>query len=95
MSLRAGQRLRAEGRELKTAEGRTAARFSRAFQARMERLIEKGYEVTDARIRFVLAWKGKEETRETAILLAEIEVQKGKTKPGGLSDRPPDPLRAE
>ena len=95
MSLRAGQRLRAEGRELKTAEGRTAARFSRAFQARMERLMEKGYEVTDARIRFVLAWKGKEETRETAILLAEIEAQKGKTKPGGLSDRPPDPLRAE
>ena len=81
MALRAGDRLTAEGKELRTSDGRTAARFSRAFQMRIGRLREKGYEISDARIRFVLAWKGKEEPKETAILLPEIEAERVRDAP--------------
>ena len=75
LSLRAGQRLRAEGNLLRTEDGRTALRFSRAFSSRLERLRQKGYTITEAGIRFVAAWKGKEEPKEVPIALPEIELQ--------------------
>ena len=75
LSLRAGQRLRAEGNLLRTEDGRTALRFSRAFSSRLERLRQKGYTITEAGIRFVAAWKGKDEPKEVPIALPEIELQ--------------------
>ena len=64
---------------LRTENGYTTLRFSRAFAERMERLRQKGYEINDASIRFVVAWKGREEQQEIPIVLPEIELIKNDT----------------
>lgn len=51
-------------------------KYSKAFKERLDFLKAKGYEPTAAAIRFVLAWKGKNDEDETAIILPDLCLTK-------------------
>lgn len=60
-------------------EGRTPFRVAKLSCAGMTKLSDvcaKGYRVTGAAIRFLVAWRGKEETEETAVLLPDLFFEK-------------------
>ena len=62
---------------VRTREGeKTVVVFSKAFYDRVIQLRKKGYEPYLAIVRFVVGWKGKEEERETAVLLPDIWFRK-------------------
>ena len=49
-----------------------AAKLSKACSAKLSELQSKGYSPVSANARFVVAWKGKEDDSETAVLLANL-----------------------
>ena len=51
-----------------------AAKLSKACTAKLNELYEKGYHPVSAEVRFVVAWKGHEDDRETAVLLADVRL---------------------
>lgn len=55
-------------------------KFSGKFNEKLKNLIRKGYVPTKARIRYIVAWKGKEDLSECAVVLAEITLKKNGTK---------------
>ncbi len=58
---------------VRTLEGnKTVAIFSKAFCERLVQLRKKGYVPYSACVRFIVAWRGKGEERETAVLLPDI-----------------------
>lgn len=46
--------------------------FSKKFKEERDKMAEQGYFPTKAKIRFIVAWKGKEDTEDTAVILPEI-----------------------
>ena len=52
------------------------AKFSKAFVESLEKLKDKGYTPTSADVRFIVAWKSKEDEEETPIILANIYLNK-------------------
>ena len=52
------------------------AKFSKAFVENLEKLKDKGYTPTSADVRFIVAWKSKEDEEETPIILADIYLKK-------------------
>ena len=56
--------------------GEMVALLSKSGKEKLKNWIEKGYRFCSAHIDFILAWKGKDDTEETAVLLPEIELQK-------------------
>lgn len=50
------------------------AKFSKAAVDRLHFLNRKGYRLVSANVRFIVAWKGKEDSEETAVLLADIHL---------------------
>lgn len=49
-------------------------KFSKACAAKLGELRDRGYGVISADVRFVVAWKGKEDDDETAVLLADLHL---------------------
>ena len=60
-------------------EGKTvnAAKLSKKCIEDIEELKAKGYSVTGAEVRFVVAWRDKEDDVESAVLLANLFLKKG------------------
>jgi ATP-dependent DNA helicase RecQ len=52
------------------------AKLSKAFVETLEKLKDKGYSPKSAEVRFVVAWKGEEDTDETPIVLANLYLEK-------------------
>ncbi len=52
-----------------------AAKFSRTCAARIRDLRWRGYRPNSANVRFVVAWKGPQDERETAVLLADLHFR--------------------
>ena len=52
------------------------AKLSKAFVETLEKLKDKGYSPKSAEVRFVVAWKGEEDTEETPIILADMHFEK-------------------
>lgn len=46
--------------------------FSSKCASDVNKLISSGYKPYDAKIRFICAWKGKDDTEETAVILADL-----------------------
>ncbi len=46
--------------------------FSNKFQEKMQNLIRQGYQPFRAEVHFIIAWKGKEDTEESAVLLPDL-----------------------
>lgn len=51
-------------------------KYSKAFNEKLGNLKAKGYIPSFATIRFVLAWKGKDDEKETAIILPDLHLSK-------------------
>ena len=77
--LQSGSKLYPDGDYL-TAEvgGRdvTVAKFSKSFAETLKGLRAKGYALTSAEVRFIVAWKGEEDKEETPVILAELRLEK-------------------
>ena len=69
---RAGQPLTYKNGYLKTASDEDVAYLSKQKRAELKDWDEKGYHVQSAKINYILAWKGKDDDEETAVLLAEL-----------------------
>ena len=52
------------------------AKFSKACRERLQTLHERGYIPYSASIRFIVAWKGEDDTEETAVVLPDIYLRK-------------------
>ena len=52
------------------------AKFSKACRERLQTLHERGYIPYSASIRFIVAWKGEDDTKETAVVLPDIYLRK-------------------
>ena len=46
--------------------------FSAKFQERIQNLKRQGYQLSHAEAHFIIAWKGKEDTEESAVLLPDL-----------------------
>lgn len=51
-----------------------AAKLSKACMVKLSELSAKGYYPLFANVRFIVAWKGREDDTETAVLLADIHL---------------------
>lgn len=51
-------------------------RYSKAFAEKLNIMMRKGYQPQHADIRFIVAWKGEEDTTETAVLLPNLYLKK-------------------
>ena len=77
LQLHSGAPLELDGEYLTARlDGKTfrAAKFSKACAAKLGELCRKGYSPVSAEVRFVVAWKGKEDKQETAVLLADVRL---------------------
>jgi len=79
LRLRSGDHLSIRGSRLYTSmNGRSqpVLQFSVKCNEKIKSLIASGYVPYDAVIRFICAWKGKEDNAETAVILADIHFHK-------------------
>ena len=79
LALRAGQSLRFENNYLFSKSGTTVAQLSQKMQTELISWSDKGYEVTSASIRFIVAWRPKDapkEEPEHAVLLIDLTLKK-------------------
>lgn len=60
--------------------------FSKACQARLKELADRGYGPHSASVRFVVAWKGREDTEESAVLLPDLVLRRTGERTGGADE---------
>ncbi len=75
LKLRSGMPLAIDGNYLTAdIDGKNfrAAKFSKKFVHDLEEFKPKGYSPTGAEVRFIVAWKGENDERECAVLLADV-----------------------
>ena len=85
LALRAGQSLRFENNYLFSNTGAAVAQLSQKMQTELISWSDKGYEVTSASIRFIVAWRPKDATKEEsehAVLLIDLTLKKSLTNKG-------------
>lgn len=61
---------------LRTYTGYDVAFLSKQIRGELKEWAEKGYQICSARVNYILAWKGKEDEEETAVLLPELVLKK-------------------
>ena len=80
LKLKSGTELEVEGRRLYCnycGEKYPVAQFSRDCSNRIQSITQKGYTINSARIRYIVAWKGENDERETAIILPDVDLKLG------------------
>lgn len=84
LALRAGEKLQYKTNYLFACQSKTpACKLSQKMQGEINQWVEKGYYVSSASIRFIVAWKPKEapaDEEETAVILADLTLEKMKTE---------------
>lgn len=78
LALRSGDTLLLDGDYLKTSavSSQRIAKLSQACRERLAGLAQKGYSVCLAKARFIVAWKGKDDEEETAIVLPDLYLRR-------------------
>ncbi|MCQ2065356.1 MAG: RecQ family ATP-dependent DNA helicase [Bacteroidaceae bacterium] len=80
LSLRAGERLRYDNAFLLDDRTNTqVCQLSQRMQAELEEWIEKGYNVSAASVRFIVAWRAKDAPKkeeEHAVLLVDLQLRR-------------------
>ena len=79
MKLRSGDVLEVDGDYLSgVVDGKLVRliKYSKSFKEKLDELKSNGYETSVATIRFILAWKGKEDEVETPIILPDLSLNK-------------------
>ena len=56
--------------------GESVATLSQKMQKELNKKQEQGYQVQSATINFIVAWRGENDTEESAVLLPEITLRK-------------------
>ncbi len=59
---------------LKTTEGVRVVSLSKKKQSELAPFLEKGYKVSSANVRYIVAWKGKDDEEESAVILADLRL---------------------
>lgn len=78
LKLKSGTELEVEGRRLYCnycGEKYPVAQFSKDCSNRIQSITQKGYTIKSARIRYIVAWKGENDERETAIILPDVDLK--------------------
>ena len=60
--------------------GERVACVSKQVRKELLEWSEKGYQAESAKVSFIVAWKGKEDTEETAVLLPELTLRNSDLK---------------
>lgn len=79
LRLRSGDELKCDGVTFCDAENRPLAMMSSRMQSTMSQWKEKGYDIKSSSVRFIVAWKSKEaskEENESAVLLPDIVLSR-------------------
>lgn len=76
LSLRSGDTLRFKGGYLQNEQGINIIALSASGKEKLQAWINKGYEVTSARVSFTIAWKPQDSNVEYAVCLANIVLSK-------------------
>lgn len=76
LRLRSGDGLRYSNGYLVSQHGDYIACFSKARKEQIKDLQQKGYEVIDVEVSYILAWRPREEPQEVAVCLANIILKK-------------------
>ena len=76
LKLRSGQPLQFDNGYLLLPSSEKVAYISNKIREELLRWNDKSYFVKSAKINFIVAWKGKEDTEETAVLLPELVLKK-------------------
>ena len=50
--------------------------FSQAFKTALAEWASKGYSLDSAEIQFIVAWKGKDDDKETLIVLPSVKLKR-------------------
>ena len=75
LSIQSGTRLAWQGKQLGIYRQNRfipLLQFSAKFQERIQNLKRQGYQPSHAETHFIIAWKGKENTEESAVLLPDL-----------------------
>ena len=81
LQLRSGMPLYYDNGHLRISSGETMACLSMQMRQELADWATKGYLVKSAKILFIVAWKGKDETEDAAVLLPELVLQKQDENP--------------
>lgn len=66
-----------KGMRVKTSKGTVEVlRYSKGFSEKIKNLSQKGYIPVMGKIRFIVAWKNKDDGEEYAVILPEIYLRK-------------------
>ena len=52
------------------------ALYSKAFRNTLNHWKEQGYKIASAKVLFIVAWKGEEDTEESAVVLPELTLKR-------------------
>ncbi|MBQ8958533.1 MAG: RecQ family ATP-dependent DNA helicase [Bacteroidales bacterium] len=76
LQLRSGMPLCFDDGMLRLHTGEKVVCLSKQKRDELQAWADKGYQVQTARINFIVAWKGKGETEETAVVLPELTLKR-------------------
>lgn len=75
LRLRSGDKMTYRNGYLLSEKGEYIASLSNAMRDRMKDYEEKGYQVVDAEVSYILAWRPREEPQEVAVCLANLTLE--------------------
>ena len=80
LQLRSGMPLIFDNGYFRIESGERVACVSKQVRKELLEWTEKGYQAESAKVSFIVAWKGKEDTEETAVLLPELTLRNSALK---------------
>ena len=74
LNLRSGDSLFFDHDYLRTENGTRVLSLSKKKKEELAPLLAKGYKVSSATVRYIVAWKGKDDEEESAVILADLRL---------------------
>jgi len=76
LQLKSGVALCFDNVFFRLSNGKKVAALSKQKRGELRELYDKGYVVKSAKVNYIVAWKNKEDTEETAVILPEIVLKR-------------------
>jgi ATP-dependent DNA helicase RecQ len=86
LNMKSGLPLNVKGDYLTDKDGHKLLHFSTSFRDKIREYAEKDYIPHKAKIRFIVAWQGKDDLEESAVILPDVYFRK-QAKLGGWEER--------
>ena len=84
--LRSGDKLNYQNGCLVTHQGNPIAYLSKAMLERLKNLADMGYDVVDAEVSYIVAWRPRENPQEIAVCLANLTLERIASVRSSLSE---------